>query len=439
MATYYVDSSATGANDGSSKANAFTTVNFTGKAQAGDILLISHTHVDTNNTEVDSGSRGNPVKLISIDFSDDSYRFGAKLKKPKAGGYSLYGIHMSENNEINLAKTDADASDYSFYDCLFDIGTGGTREDLIVGGRYGNQFFKKCRFKFNNVNARLQIGDNITQAYRSQVYFEDCSLDSGTAAVTGFFVSIDGTLTTYGNITSHVEINGLDVSNANTSSFELITGRSSNNIFPVHMQGHGIKLPTNGSIGNFDSRWNDQGDIFLTAIDDPVNGLYYQNYAGNITDDLTVYRKAYTGTDSYSLKYVTSSESIPGSIFKDGSLSFTVSSFYSAANPTITVHAFGDHATILTDQEFWIEVDYPLSDGLRGFSSTLHSDLIAGTGASATATASASDWTGESGSNQRFYNPSITISGGAAGIHHVKVYLARASETLYVDPRVDIT
>ena len=45
MATYYVDSSATGSNNGSSKANAFTSFyTAVSSTASGDILLVSHTH-----------------------------------------------------------------------------------------------------------------------------------------------------------------------------------------------------------------------------------------------------------------------------------------------------------------------------------------------------------------------------------------------------------
>jgi hypothetical protein len=431
MATYYVDSSATGANNGSSKTDAYTVIK-AGTYTDGDILLISHTHVDNDKTEVPNGTNDDPVKFISIDFSDDSYTFGARIEQPKGGGYSMYGMHIGKQGtsleDVQLDINSFEEGSYSFYDCLFETGTS-SNDRVHVGARFANMSFKECRFKFNNKDSYIQVGGRTTASQTFKLYFEGCSLASDSAAVNTFFVPNEDN--------SKVFINGLDVSNANTTSFELISEPLANTV-AMQFHGHGIKLPTNGSIGNFKSTQNlGKAEILFTAIDDHVNGLFYQNYTGNITDDLTVYRKALSGTTNYSLKYVTNTEALPGSIFEDGSLSFFVSNFYSTANPTITVHAFGDHATVLTDQEFFIEVEYPLSTGLKGFSSTVHSDFIAGPGSNVTTTGTG--WTGASGSNQRFYNPSITISGGSAGMHRVRVYLARASETLYVDPRVDIT
>ena len=51
MATYYVDSSATGSNNGSSKANAFTSFyTAVSSTASGDILLVSHTHSENVTT-----------------------------------------------------------------------------------------------------------------------------------------------------------------------------------------------------------------------------------------------------------------------------------------------------------------------------------------------------------------------------------------------------
>jgi hypothetical protein len=439
MATYYVDSSASGANDGSSKTDAFTSlVTAISSTAAGDILLISHTHSEDVG---DGGATGTKVinfglrRVISINFSNDSYTAGARIFNTDDGSITssagvievlygiLYGMEFDTSTGTATLFDTLVLQGCFAYDCLFTSGSYIEPNSNIGGASAQKASFKKCRFSFDDAASEFRPNGFFN-------YFEDCSLDSSTAAITQIFNPL---------IDDDVEINGFDFLNADVSANII----NENDIF---RQGSakmsGVKLTTSGNV------WNTSGVVSIpgwsasvsaTGIDDPLDGVFYGDYSGEITDDSTIYRTATTGTTNYSLKYVTNTNPAAGSMFPEDSLRYDVSTFFSRANPTITVHAFGDHATILTDQEFWIEVEYPLSGGMRGYSSTLHSNLIVGTGTNVTATGSAGDWTGESGSNQRFYNPSITISGGESGIHRVRVYLARASETLYVDPRVDIT
>tara|TARA_B100001939_G_C16898911_1_gene598964 strand:- start:11 stop:1441 length:1431 start_codon:yes stop_codon:yes gene_type:complete len=85
MPTYYVDSNATaGANDGTSKSNAFLTLaQAEAVVTAGDIVYISDLHSEI---ALDGGtfdftpSFSAPVYLISLDFVNDTPKKGAKLK-----------------------------------------------------------------------------------------------------------------------------------------------------------------------------------------------------------------------------------------------------------------------------------------------------------------------------------------------------------------------
>jgi len=440
MATYYVDSSATaGAQNGTSKTDAYLSVDaaVSGSAAAGDTLLCSHTHDEatvrgqvTITYTGPTGSEENPLQVISINFSDDSYTYGARIGNNGngsaqlyfQGGWALHGIHVT--SAANFYFNDANQSLF-MYGCRLQMLGTFTGQRINIGQNQTRYLFQDCDFIFNSTVHKINLLQN-----SPFVRFQNCSIHSTSAAVTSLFGSEQG---------GTLEISGFDCTNADTTAFEVFGMADIDQGLKAQIAG--IVLPANGSIGNF--TFSDVGRpgayVLVTGIDHATDGVFYRSGSGDIVDSTTVYRDATTdGTTGYSLKFDTDANTIPGALQQGGSLSFDIATFYADANPTITVQAFGDHATILTDQEFWFEVDYPTSTGMRNSSSTVYANLLSGTGSSVTATGSAADWTGESGTNQRFYNPSLTVSGGAAGVHRVRVYLARPSETLYIDPKVDI-
>lgn len=441
MASYYVDSSATGLADGTTKADAYTSISnaLAGSAGVGDILLCSHTHDETQTGALTitcpTNSNDNPVRIISINFTGDAYTAGAKtgttngtnvIVTGASPGFEFYGVVFTSGNSYTIGANDACGL---FYDCEIRMTGTGNAQSIGLGNNRNTQTFIKCGFSFGNAGQDVNVSGN-----NSAGTFQECTLLSGTSAITGFLENFAAG----GNIV----INGFDFSLA-ASTFEVI--RDVEMSLPTtRVRIHGVELPSGGSSSIGDFTYPAGGTfadgVIATAIDDATDDVFMRLSGGDITDELVIYRDAtFDGTTPYSLKFVSDSLTNPGSLLPGSALVFDIATFYSTANPTVTVHAFGDHATILTDQEFWIEVEYPISTGKRGSSSTVHSDFVSGTGSSVTATGSAGDWTGESGSNQRFYNPSVTVSGGSAGIHRVRVYLARASETLYVDPKVDLT
>ena len=79
MTIKYVDDTATGANDGSSETDAWTSFLSSDGAgtSAGDIIRVAHTHDEiisgSSNPDWSGGTNANPIRIISVDFSDDSY------------------------------------------------------------------------------------------------------------------------------------------------------------------------------------------------------------------------------------------------------------------------------------------------------------------------------------------------------------------------------
>jgi hypothetical protein len=86
MATRYVDSAAAGANNGTSKTDAFTTFAAAIAAMsAGDTILVNSTHVEPTNSSGSTvtlaipGTAAARSKLVSVNFSNDVPTQGAAL------------------------------------------------------------------------------------------------------------------------------------------------------------------------------------------------------------------------------------------------------------------------------------------------------------------------------------------------------------------------
>jgi hypothetical protein len=120
--------------------------------------------------------------------------------------------------------------------------------------------------------------------------------------------------------------------------------------------------------------------------------------------------------------------------------------YLTTANQTITVEFVEDAATAMTKAEFWIEVLQSNSTPPLGTVSSTRDEAGAnafGLGTAAAADNSTETWTGSvitGMTNENESKCSVTVAGGAAGVHSVWVNIAPSSaKTVYVCPHVDVT
>lgn len=163
--------------------------------------------------------------------------------------------------------------------------------------------------------------------------------------------------------------------------------------------------------------------------------LHEDCYEGTIDHNTTIVRTggASDGTTALSLKMVSSSTVVDN--YNPLSSPSINSWTNSTTSKTFTIEGVWDSATNIQDDEIWMELEYPANntDGLGAIAK----DKCAILGTPADQTASTETWTGTGGfSNENKFKLSVTATPGKAGPITARVYLAKPSATVYIDPKI---
>src|SRR5210317_30060 len=114
MATYYVDSNATGLNDGSSWTDAWTSIASATSVAAGDDVLVADNHYQGMYPlpQFANGDPNNPIRLISSNKTSGSYSAGATLEGVGGGIFgggsvSFFGFEFRLQYGVNFQGSSA--------------------------------------------------------------------------------------------------------------------------------------------------------------------------------------------------------------------------------------------------------------------------------------------------------------------------------------------
>lgn len=258
----------------------------------------------------------------------------------------------------------------------------------------------------------------------------DCALHPSAAVITSLFVNA-GT-----GVGGETIIDGLDLSGASTSAFELIKDAD---IDKGQIRGSGILMPANGTI--YDGAMQPGGLIDLRSISSTgssIMGVYFKNTAGSVTEETTTVLDAtYDGTNKYSLCFEPIAQSIVGAPGHH-SLRYPISELWCDADATIDVHITSDTAS-LDASKVWLEIEHPdpTNAVLRKLASTIDAHYMLDPTPTALSTESDPGWTS---GKTNFYKLSKLLD-SSAGVVKVFVCVASGATTpvLYVDPAVDVS
>lgn len=445
MATIYVRS--TDGNNGDSGATwALAKATLAGAAAidaAGDTIYVSQNHAESTASLVSlswAGTIASPTTIICANDGAEpptavatsatvTTTSNSPLELSTVAGVSAvyyYGFTFACGTGTSAANLNIGTSSSShsirFENCSFQLNTTTPATSYIVCGSSGANdiTFNNCTFKFADAASSIRgFGPN-------KVRIGGGSLLSGGTSPTALFVVITNT---------KVLVEGFDLSNAN-AAINLCGSTGSGGTL---VQFRNVKLPASWS-GSLNSSVPSVGARFELTNTDSTNTnyrLWIKDAYGDITHETTLIKTggANNGTIGISWKYVTTADAKFQNPLASGEI--TEWNAVTGSSMTATIDILHDSATNLKDDEIWLEVQYLSSSGtpLGAFVSDAKANILA-TGADQTT--SSATWTTTGMSNPNKQKLSVTFTPQMAGVVHVVVKVAKASYTLYVDPKLTI-
>ncbi|MGI9491966.1 MAG: hypothetical protein ACR2QF_06155 [Geminicoccaceae bacterium] len=430
MATFYVDSNAAGANDGTSFADAFLSVDDLPVLAVVDVVLVASDHVDNitgqlllgvANTDIDY------VTFISVNSLTEVYEAGASLSS--TSNISLQTIELI--GFTLTASTDLDAVDGSrglrLRDCTFSCSVA----DLPT-------FFEfiDCAMTFTNGSRCIQ---NIASSGR---------IIGGSAANSAVGAGDDFIRLTIG--AGYLEVIGVDLSAMGAQ--RLISDRGGR-IRGFAINFFGCRFNASTTIFHISDQTNDHANRLeikncfsgTTAV--AALGYDYIEATGECSLDASVTRTggASDGETSYTLALTAFANETARSIRSAKPSISGISQWVEPGDTNLRIYIAHDGvgsgaAGALQDNECWAEYQGP-SESATADATLEYKDTRAEFGETAAdLTLDGSVWSGAGvGTEQRI---DIAIDPTEAGYAHVWLNFAPESgsdQTIHFDPKIEVT
>lgn len=316
---------------------------------------------------------------------------------------------------------------YRFEACLIKTPATGVNSRITIGQGFQNG--QPCRdslCEFINTQISLAAAGQSLLVAAPFVWKNTASAIQGTVPTT-LFLPI-----TAGNAFAPIVLEGVDLSAL--SSGKNIIDVSGADTVRLYMRdcklGASVSLTTGSVIG--------QGGASIEAINcdsaDTIYRFYRQNYQATESQETTIVRSggASDGTTVISRKVVTTANGKIVSPYESLSIEFFNTN---TGAQTITIPVITDNVT-LQNSDAWLEVEYlgTASFPLGNYASGRVTDPIFGTPAN-WATDTTSTWATTGLGTPVQQSLSVTLT-ARVGLIRVRVMVAKASTTLYYDPKV---
>jgi hypothetical protein len=440
MANIYVRSTdGSDADNGSTWALAKATLGGAAAiAVAGDNVYVSQAHAETNSSNLTltwAGTLTNPVKVFCVnDAAEPPTALATTALITKTAGAAVtingcvywYGVGFNSLMNFNTINTSGRSSQV-FESCLmYLVNTAG----LPSATDAAFIWFKNCTFRFGNTSPAFNIG------HKFRI--------SGGSVVSGGTTPTNLLLTAQSARGGLIEIEGLDLSTlTNTFNFAQANALTwaGKTVF------RNCKLPTgwsgsliNGTIAGYGA----SVEMHNCDAADTNYRFRVQDYTGQIDSETTIYRTggASDGTTPISWRLAAGANVVFPTVVLESPELPAVWNTAVGSSKTATVEIVHDGATALNDGEVWLEVQYLSAIGfpLASFVSDRKVPLAAGTAQ----TTSAAAWTGDTGTGPNgsaTWNTlklECTFTPQEAGYIQARVYLAKPSTTVFVDPKITV-
>jgi hypothetical protein len=438
MASYYVYSGAGGSNNGSSWANAFTTLTTAYATEvAGDTLYVAHDHSESTGSAVTLTSSGTitvPTKVICVNRAGSvppvsaDRRATAQVATTGNFGISFVGsahydgIMFVAGNSTGIANlTLSVATAFTRFDnCSMRLGGTSNSSRINIGQSTGGAYveFNNTTVSFASVNQNITVG----AAFKWR---------NTPSAVLG---SVPNTLISNASgWGGEVECIGVDFSALGSGK----TIASPSNAASVGLKYRFVDCKLGASVTK---ATNPPGAgaaevDFIRAASSGVNyTVSSYRTAGTLTEETTIVRAggASDGTTPISWKVVTTADCHYSVPFQCPPIAIWNDTTGSAV--TATVEGIWGGGAVPNDDDVWLDVDYlgDASSPQGSFVNDGKADLLA---TAAAQTSSSETW---GGSTTKF-KLAVTFTPQQKGWLYARVKCAKASSTFYIDPLVTLT
>lgn len=443
MTIRFVDSNAVGTNDGSTWANAWTSlktgIEFAGGADD-DFIYVSSVHAEAlgGSTTMTFAKNYrvlcavNPTNVITTGavVGTQATNFDITLQGAKIA--YIYGITFQTGTNTSSGSAvilnESNGGTFFLDTCTFVINGSGAATFLPVRNSTSASTSNytrlvNCTIKFSNVTQTIPIRGNL-----------DCiklTIDLAGSIPTTLFANAGG------NTGATLLCVDCDFSIASTN----LVGNPTTTFFAKFFN---CKLPTtlvNVKLANTITT-KAGTEVIVVQSDSTIGGASYRHERwdelGSHVIETTIVRSggASNGTTPISWKIVTTANSrwiepfdcLPIWVWNDSTVQ----------NVTLTVYGIWGGGAVPNNDDIWIEADYMGSSttplGTLNATNTVANPTVTGTGQAA----DSSSW----GGSTTPFKMSITLSSPQPqmkGPIYVRVRAAKPSSTFYIDPKVDIT
>ena len=445
MAIYKVWSGASGSGTGADWANAFTTLAAGVSAATGswDVVEVASDHIDLLTAATYYKAQNN-LAIVVVDRTTGAFAemdgttgyigSATSYSTGFSGPYSLFirGLVLkgSTDSTYNFKFGDSTGSDgfnAVVEKCKFWIGGSASTSRITVGYSSGvlncNVSFVNCTAKFGAVGQGFML--------YGKALFSGLTIDPSGSSPTALIATA-----TYG--AGGVTVDSSDLSHCSgallaSQSSEPITLTVSNTKLHASVNPLATQTPANLA----------SGEVFLYNCSKGTlqNVIGHYNAFGSTETNLSIYAndaKTYDGTNKCSIKV---SSTAYATFFSPYISPWFDRAFIPASTPAaITPHMEclrDGSASAFTNSEVWPEVSY------QGTADSAQATIVSGRRAYDDSAASrpsssldASGWTGESGTAWfGKLGPSSSITPLEAGHLRLRVCIAAANESIYLDPQ----
>lgn len=358
--------------------------------------------------------------------------------------------------------TQADGSSLYVYGMQLDGGTNSSSAaDVIIGGggsAAGRLAFKSCKLRLlstSTAGAVIHLGPSTAASTnrQSKIDLDDCEFTlpnraSGNCFYIGMvdvafvnptFVYAGAgrptplfAFTTIGGQQPKFCLRDGDASGFVSGALFDVTNFTAGSVLLKNLKLHTTPTLVTGTWPNGD------GSITLRNVDsaDTINTFEYHSRLGDLTETASVYA---TGGASFNAagigwQIVTTAACDEGNPFVVPAL-FLWNTATSAQ--TATVEIANNSATALTDREIWLELSYPASAAFPNYANDDDRNANPFTGTAANQATSTNGWTGLGGTNTQ-QKLTVAFTAAEVGLLEGRVAVAKASQTLFLDPKLKV-